>query len=228
MSTATGKSRHSSPHGKSGYANGVCRFLAVSVSLAVAMMAEATEVFMLPTSNIMWRTAPSPEFEVPVLMPYGASSATLVVTGHNYRREYTGIGDGQFCISLPAAESAIDENVYDLALTFNDPAATTRHAKLAVVQGASMEGTAEAAVGSEDAPNWRRVRSRAVLPIPYGARMLSVNGQSVPLDPADTPGWRMFTAVAGTSYDVQLADNASLMWEAMLIGFPSGFKFIFR
>ena len=228
MSTATGKSRHSSPHGKSGYANGVCRFLAVSVSLAAAMMAEATEVFMLPTSNIMWRTAPSPEFEVPVLMPYGASSATLVVTGHNYRREYTGIGDGQFRISLPAAESAIDENVYDLTLTFDDQAATTRHAKLAVVQGVSMEGTAEAAVGSEDSPNWRRVRSRAVLPIPYGARTLSVNGQSVFLDPADTPGWRMFTAVAGTSYDVQLADNASLMWEAMLIGFPTGFKFIFR
>ena len=198
------------------------------VLLAVAATACANDVFLLPTYNILWRTAPSSEFEIPVLMPHGASSATLVVTGYNYRREYTGIGDGQFRISLPAADSAIEENVYDLTLTFNDDAGTTRHAKLAVVQGASSDGSADASVCGADSSHWRRVRSRAVLPIPSGADMISVNGQPVSLDPAESPGWWMFTAVSGTTYDIQLLDNSSLMWEAMLLGFPTGFKFIFR
>ena len=99
-----------------------------SMAIAMAAVAGASDVFMPPTANILWRTAPSATFEVPVFLPYGASSATLVVTGDRYRREYTGLADGMFPLSLPAADSAEAENVYDLELTFNDRAATTHHA----------------------------------------------------------------------------------------------------
>ncbi len=54
-----------------------CLFLALAA--LAASVATAEEVFLLPPSSILWRTAPTANFEVPVLMPKGASSATLVI-----------------------------------------------------------------------------------------------------------------------------------------------------
>lgn len=125
--------------------------------LAASTTFGANEVFLLPTSNILWYTAVSSNFEVPVLMPPGASSAALVVTGRRYRREYTGIVDGMFQLSLPAADSADAESVYDLTLTFNDILTTTRHARLAVVQGAAVGAAAEAAALLPQRPYTRRL-----------------------------------------------------------------------
>ena len=214
-------------HGRFGCAS-IRSVLFGTLLVAVAATAGANNVFMFPTSNILWRTAPSSEFDIPVLMPHGASSATLVVTGHNYRREYTGICDEQFRLSLPAADSAAKENVYDLTLTFDDPLGTTRHAKLAVVQGAAFGGSAEAAVGSAASPYWNRVRSQVVLPVYSGVDTMSINGETVSLDPAELSGWWMFMPLSGTTYDIQLSGDSSLMWEAMLFSPPTGFKFIFR
>lgn len=207
---------------------GKVRPLLLGCLLFATVAACAGDVFMLPPSNILWRTAPSSEFEVPVLLPPGASSAALLVTGHNYRREYTGIGDGEFRISLPAADSDDAENVYDLTLTFDDKAETTLHAKLAVVKGASSTETAEAYVRRADSSKWSRIPSRAVLPIPSGTDAISVNGQPEPLNPAETPGWYNFTAVPGLAYDLMLTDGGSSVAEASLFGFSSSFKLIIR
>ena len=80
--------------------------LFAAMVLAMVVAAGASDVFMLPASNRLWRTAPSACFEVPVFLPAGALSATLVVTGNGYQREYTGLADGMFQLSLPAADSA--------------------------------------------------------------------------------------------------------------------------
>ena len=193
--------------------------------LAAAITAGANDVFMLPTSNILWRTAPSSDFEVPVLMPPGASSATLVVTGRRYRREWTGLADGQFRISLPAADSADAENVYDLTLTFNDYAATTCHAKLAVVQGAATGGTAEAEVRTPGS-GWSSFAATAVLPIPSGVDAVSVNGQAVNASLWQSPGWYLLAARSGSLCVALLDDGGEPSAEATLQGAATGLTVI--
>ena len=185
----------------------------------------ANDVFMLPASNMLWRTAPSSEFEVPVLMPPGASSATLVVTGRRYRREYTGIVDGMFQLSLPAADSADAENVYDLTLTFDDILTTTRHARLAVVQGAATGAVADAEVRTPDSA-WSTFAATAVLPIPAGVDAVSVNGQSVDASLWQSPGWYLLVARSGMANVALLDDGGDTLAEATLQGASQGFTII--
>ena len=202
---------------------------AVLVAVAITMAASANEVFLLPVSNILWRTAPSANFEVPVYMPHGASSATLVVSGCGYRQEYTGIADGMFRLSLPEADSGDNENVYDLTLTFNDEAATTRSAKIAVVGGASPGDSAEAFVRSADSVKWSYVSTKnTVLPIPSGVEELSVNGATVNAGLYEVPGWFLFQAQVAAIYNISLAAGGGCLAEATLYGTPTGFKFILK
>jgi len=195
--------------------------------LAVAMTAGANEVFMLPASNMLWHTAPSSVFEVPVLMPPGASSATLVVTGRRYKREYTGIVDGMFRLSLPAVDSADAENVYDLTLTFNDILTTTRHARLAVVQGAAVGAAAEADVRTPS-PAWPTFAATAVLPMPAGVDAVSVNGQAVDAGLWQSPGWYLLAARTGHDHVALLSDGGDTLAEVTLQGTPSGLTIIVR
>lgn len=207
----------------------VVRLLCAGAALAVmALTAGASEVFLLPVSNMLWRTAPSATFRVPVLFPRGASSATLVVTGHGYVKEYAGLAEGMFSVSFPAADSADAENVYDLALTFNDHAATTHHAKLAVVQGASTGAAAAAAVRTAGSRRWSSVSARSVLPVPAGVDEVSINGQAVDAGLVESPGWHLLAAVSGMTYDILLARGGELLAEAILQGVPSGFALIIR
>ena len=201
---------------------------AAAMAVAMAAMAGANDVFLLPDSNILWRTAPGSDFEVPVFMPHGASSATLLVTGNGYRREYTGLADGMFSLSLPAAESAEAENVYDLTLTFNDVAATQHHAKLAVVQGASASGTADAEVRVAGSSKWPNVASTAILQIPSGVDAVSVNGEAVDEGNWESPGWFLLSAQSGTAYEVLLSGGGISLLEAILCGVPSGFMLIYK
>lgn len=210
-----------------GHRGGVRALLAAMV-LAMVVAAGASDVFMLPAANRLWRTAPSDCFEVPVFMPAGASSATLVVTGNGYRREYAGLADGMFPLSLPAADSAETENVYDLELTFNDSAATTRHATLAVVRGASASGMAEAEVRTAGSHKWPDVAAKAVLAIPSGVDAISVNDQAVGASLWQSPGWFLLATQVGSTYDVALTAGGDPLAEAILRGVLSGFSIIFR
>ena len=217
------------------------RLLAVMLSVAVAAMPAVAvepeqtgakgvgEVFLLPVSNILWRTAPSASFEVPVAMPKGASSATLIVSGRNYRQEYTGIADGMFPISLPAADSSGGENVYELTLSFNDESATTNSAKIAVVCGASTGENAETYVRSADSHKWNYVSTKNVaLPIPSGVDALSLNGAVVDAGLYEVPGWFLFGAQVGTTYNISLTGGGQSLAEATLLGMPTGFRISFK
>ena len=195
---------------------------------AGALAAFAVARVRVPHSNILWRTAPGSDFEVPVFMPAGASSATLLVTGNGYSREYTGLADGMFSLSLPAADSADAENIYDLTLTFNDALATTRRAKLAVVQGAHTGGEANAEVRTEGSSSWSNVRKKAVLPILSGVDAVSVDGQSVDASLWQSPGWFLLLARSGTAYDVLLSSGGSMLTGAILQGLASGFTLFVR
>ena len=76
------------------------RFLAIiGISLVPAAEAAAeASVFMMPESNILWRTALDGDLEIPVFMPAGATSASLAVKSGNCKRIYTVDADGMFAL----------------------------------------------------------------------------------------------------------------------------------
>ena len=204
----------------------VCLALVMCATQAVAD--NTGSVFMCPSSSILWRTAPGADFELPVFMPQGASSATLVVVGQNYRQEYTGLSDGMFSLSFPAAGSDDTENVYDLTLTFNDEAATTRSAKIGVVVGASSGDSAEATVRAAGSSRWHNVPTKALLPIPSGVDSLSINGTTADAGLYESPGWFYFLSQVGSTYDILLSGGGTPIAEATLLSISTGFKFIIK
>ena len=220
---------------------GTCRFdegkvarcglaaLLVTVLCAMVAAADSTDsAFLLPSSNVMWRTAPAATFEVPVFMPPGASSATLVVSGRKYRSEYTGLADGMFSLSLPAVDSDNTENVYDLTLAFNDDAATTRNARIAVVCGASSGGSVEAYVRTPGTYKWQTAAAKALLPIPAGVDALSVNGVTMDMGLYGNAGWYLLPVQARTDYNLLLTGDGNPLAQATLRGVSNFFCINFK
>ena len=142
--------------------------LLTAVAAALSSAGNAADAFLLPKENILWHTAVSSDFNVPVLLPRGATSAKLVVSGKGYSRTYEEIGDGMFPLSLPGADSASEENLYDLTLTFNDEPPTVQRARLAVCQGAASGGSASADVRTASLPEWHKVTKKALIPVRGG------------------------------------------------------------
>ena len=163
--------------------------LAVSIVSAFAAMA-ATEVtsdpqtmFLRTDTSSFWRTATNNVVTLPVRYPKGATTATLTVTGDSYSQTFADLAEGICTLSLPAPKSPEMENVFELALSFDD--GTVRIAKIGVIEGrlAGGEGATRCIVPGEGR-NWSRMRRRAVMPVPYGvtAFSISVNGTTIATD----------------------------------------------
>lgn len=140
-----------------------------------------TAVFVNAGMSSFWHTATNAVITVPVEYPSGATSARIVVSGSGYYQEYSDITAMTVDISLPPATSQETEDVYDLTLSFvgND---TERTARIGLVRGygAVGEGTTRCLVNVSES-KWRRVKgTHAVLPVPYGAEFVSIDG--VPTD----------------------------------------------
>ena len=201
---------------------------AIAVMLAAAVVISAsyaaeTTLFMRSKSNILWRTSPGTPFDVPVVLPPDATSATLTVTGRGYSRTYSDLSDGWQEVTLPAATSEERENVFDLTLVFNDPAATVQMVKLGHVASAASDGDAEARVRVASSRKWGEVKDRAVIRIPANAGTLAIDGDPVDDGLNGAAGWFRFDAVAGQSYEVGLGTDI-----ATLYGVFPGLLIIFR
>ena len=211
--------------------NTIKRFLAIiGISLVPAAEAAAeASVFMMPESNILWRTALDGDLKVPVFMPAGATSASLAVKSGNCKRIYTVDADGMFALSLPSADSADAENVYELELTFNDEASTTYRARIAVLASVGQDYSASAEIRRAGSRKWPHVVSKAVLPVPDGVDEVSVDDVKTVFAPADTPGWFLLRGVkSGLSCNVSLLNGESVLGEAELCGVSPGFKLILK
>ena len=185
--------------------------LVVASVTSVASYAAETNLFMRSKSNILWRTQPGATFDVPVVLPPDATSATLTVTGRGYSRTYSDLSGGWQEVTLPAATSDETEDVFDLTLTFDDPAATVQTAKLGHVASAASDGDAEARVRVAGSRKWGAVKDRAVIRIPANAGTLAIDGDPVDDGLDGAAGWFRFDAVAEQSYEVGLgADIATL------------------
>ena len=162
---------------------GVVGAAVVSVAVsATELVSEPTLVFIRPETSSFWNTATNNVMTVPIDFPSGATTATLTVSGVGYSATYADIekGTDSYTFTLPPANSPQTENVYDLALSFDD--GTVRRAKLGLIEGLSpnAEGTTRC-LAPANGRVWESVKGgRAVLPVPYGAEQISVtvNGET--------------------------------------------------
>ena len=203
---------------------------AAMVSVAVpaeTIESEPTFVFLRPETSSFWNTATNNTMTVPIDYPAGATSAELTVRGVDYQWIYKDITTSEYTFDLPAATSPETENVYDLTLTFND--GTVRTAKLGLVQGLSpdAEGTTRclAPTGSKV---WKKVKGRAVLPIPYGMTSFKVNGVDTDTGLDGAQGWYALGKI-DPNEPVSLSMTADgKEYVASLLGGGAGLMLIFK
>ena len=203
------------------------------VSPGSELTTEPTFVFLRPETSSFWNTATNNVMTVPVDFPSGATSATLLVSGVAHTRRYEGITEKSFTFELPPADSEETENVYDLALEFNNTAHTVRRAKLGLIKGLSpdAEGVTRC-LAPANGRIWERVRGRAVLPIPYGASdTISVKRNDGAWTELDTglngaQGWCALSVSPGERVSLSMIASG-LSYTASLVG-PGGMMLIYK
>ena len=210
-------------------------FLAI-LSAVTAYGSEAKSntvfVFLRPETSSFWNTATNSMVSIPVEYPEGATTATLEVAGPGYSKTYHNLPEGDFELSFPPAVSERTENVYALALSFDD--GTVRTAKLGLVQGhSSGSGGNARCILSGSAFSWNKVKYRAVLPVPYGMKTVKIAVDGKEAVDADTglggaQGWFALDPVArGDRVSVSGSANG-ILYDAFLLGWGDGFFFHVR
>lgn len=164
----------------------------VAASMVAAVLAyespgalsKSFTAFLRPDESSFWRTAHGSSVTVPVDFPSGAQTAALAVrgVGSGYSKVYDGISGESFEFELPEAVDSQSEDVYELTLTFDDETKTVRTAKIALVKGLMPDASGKTrCLMPEHSRKWNRViGGRAVVPVPYGATSLTVDGAEHP------------------------------------------------
>lgn len=201
--------------------------LLAAAAMGDEVASNSTFVYLKPETSSFWHTATNSTMTLPIDYPYGATKATLTVSGAGYAtRTYANLTGSSFDLALPVPDSPQTENVYDLTLTFDD--GTVRSAKLGLIQGLSpdSEGFTRCLAPAEGAA-WNTVKKRAVMPIPYGTESftMSVNG-GTPME-VDTglngaQGWYALKPAIDDSVSLSLVAGG-INYAATLLGQGDGF-----
>ena len=88
---------------------------------------------------------------------------------------------------------------------------------LGVVRGAQDGGTALVDYASDSNIAWRRTKTKAVFPIPFGAETIMVDGRGYSLDGA--AGWFGYVYPAGAEVSEVALDAGAVEYENSLIPF---------
>ena len=187
---------------------------------AVDDVSEPVAVIAKPKETWFWRTAPGATFTVSWTLPAGATKATLTVAGHNYMREYADLTATSQELTLPTAE----ENVYTLTLAFDKGEPKT--AKLGWVKSEASGATATAAYVPEGTRKWHRAAAWNVLPIPFGATALTVDGEPVETGLDGAAGWYGLDFAGADAKTVKLTVDDVDYENALML--PSGILLIVR
>ena len=161
-------------------------------------MSQSAFVYLQPDTTSFWRTATNSVLALNIDYPDGAGSASLSVSGAGYAALYENITTNVFELHLPEASSPETENVYDLTLTFDD--GTVQRARLGLIQGLAENGTGSTrCIAPFEGREWNKMRTRAVMPIPYGTTSfaVSVNGVQVAADSGldGAQGWYVLDGI---------------------------------
>ncbi len=175
----------------------VCRVFAAGILLPIIAIgaegskSDATFVFLQPETSSFWCTATNSTMTIPIYYPKGATKADLTVEGMQYSKSYNDITSDSVDIELPAPANERTENVYTLTLSFDD--GTVQTAKLGAVRGYAKDAAGVArCVIPEESASWKKFKYRAVLPVPYGMKNLTLclNGaEPQPLETDGAQGW---------------------------------------
>ena len=204
---------------RSGAFGDACRVLAVGVLLpAMAFAAggrksESAFVFLQPETSSFWRTATNSTMTIPIYYPKGATKADLLVDGMQYAKSYNDITSDSVDIELPAPTNERTENVYTLTLSFDD--GTVQTAKLGAVRGYAKDAAGVArCVIPEESASWKKFKYRAVLPVPYGMKNLTLRLNGAEPQPLETDGAQGWYGLEG------IKRNDSLDFTYELNGMP--------
>jgi hypothetical protein len=216
------------------------RFIFMTVAFLCSLaMAEtpSNEIFLYnrPEMFSFWRTAPTNSFLVPISFPERAVEAELSITGVGYSsciseitREKL-IEGGMYRVTLPQASKNKDENIYSLRLEFDD--GTVRSAELAVICGvkpALAEGSTQMIL-PESSRKWRRRAGNVLVPVPYGAKTLEIDGKVVAEDLDGAATWRLIEMPQpGERATYAIGDGENILCDAELEGKSLGGAMIVR
>lgn len=204
--------------------------LVLGASAAVAMaetVSNSIFVYVNEARSSFWRTAERPEVTVPVELPAGATTATLTVSAIGYEAVYPGLAAGDFTFTLPEATSVQSEGNYTLALAFDDGQAIT--STVALVKGLAPGGTGNPrCLMPATSDFWPRAVSKAVLPVPYGATSIMIDGEVFDTGLDGAQGWFAVAGLmGGATFPVTLTVDG-VDYTVMLVGGPLGMAVGFR
>ena len=214
----------------------VCRVFAAGILLPIIAIgaegskSDATFVFLQPETSSFWCTARNSTMTIPIYYPKGATKADLLVDGMQYAKSYNDITSDSVDIELPAPANERTENVYTLTLSFDD--GTVQTAKLGAVRGYAKDAAGVArCVIPEELASWKKFKYRAVLPVPYGMKNLTLclNGaEPQPLETDGAQGWYGLEGIKrNDSLDFTYELNG-MPYALSLVGGGDGFFFIMK
>ena len=214
----------------------VCRVFATGILLPIIAIgaegskSDATFVFLQPETSSFWCTATNSTMTIPIYYPKGAAKADLLVDGMQYAKSYNDITSDSVDIELPAPANERTENVYTLTLSFDD--GTVQTAKLGAVRGYAKEAAGVArCVIPEESASWKKFKYRAVLPVPYGMKNLTLGlngGEPQPLEADGAQGWYGLEGIKRNDTLDFTYELNGMPYALSLVGGGDGFFFIMK
>lgn len=187
-------------------------------------------VYLRPETSSFWHTATNSTMTLPVDFPFGASSATLTITGaFGYSQTISDITTSSVTVTLPEAtmseNAAATEDVYDFTLEFND--GTVKTAKLGLISGLGEGRGTTRCFAPASGSAWEKVKGQVAIPIPYGMTSFEINGTPTDTGLDGAQGWYALKLKSDISAALSgiVGGNS---WSALLKGAATGFFLILR
>ena len=187
-------------------------------------------VYLRPETSSFWHTATNSTMTLPVDFPFGASSATLTITGaFGYSQTIPDITASSVTVTLPEAtmdgDSPATEDVYDFTLEFNN--GTVRTAKLGLISGLGDGRGSTRCLSPAEGATWEKVRGQVAIPIPYGMTSFEINGTPTDTGLGGDQGWYALKLKSGVTATLSGLVGEDI-WTAALKSAAAGFFLIVR
>ena len=180
-----------------------------------------------PDTSLLWKTVTTPEVEVMLDWPAGATHAVLSVDG----AVLATVGDASVAstnISFALPSTPAEERTVTLSVSYldgEDGVVGADEAKLGLVCG--TDGASAVPIRAANSGAWRKAgAASAVLPVLEGATSLSIGGATVLASPT-APDWYWWHPISGSATPLALALEGGTVCENMVRGI-AGAAFIIR
>lgn len=168
-----------------------------AVAWADGAISDPTMVMTRTDDSFFWRTAFGSTVTLAWEFPEGATSADITVSGLHFEREWEDLTTNALEVVLQEPATDADEDVYTMTIAFDD--GTVRTAKIGRVRGAGSDEGTTRVLADDAGKRWQRLPGTAVLPIPQGSSVISIDGQEVETGLEGAQGWFGLGALSGTT-----------------------------